>query len=122
MFIQIIELYHAQITAYQNELLAIQRQIDLAMTANKQRRELLICVPDTTPSELEFIQAQLETLPETSPASLVGMLEAKSRVRERMAKVIGDLARLQCVGGATRDWRNALNTLLGRQSNPSTTG
>lgn len=107
----IIEMYHAQITSYQTELLAIKRQIDLATSANKQRKELMLLFPKTPQNELEEMQAALATLPETPPTAMVGMLEAKTRTRERMFRVISDLARLQGVGSAG-DWKNALNTLL----------
>ena len=111
MFHQIIELYHSQITAYQNELLAVQRQIDQAMAVNKQRKELLLMFPKAPQNELEEMRAALATLPETSPVAMVSMLEAKSRVRERLCRIVSDLARLQCIG-SDGDWKNALNILL----------
>ena len=107
----IIEMYHAPITSYQTELLGIQRQIDVATSANKQRKELLLMLPKTPQNEIEELRVALETLPETPPIAMVGMLEAKTRARERMFRVISDLARLQGFGWAG-DWKNALHVLL----------
>lgn len=111
VYVQIVEIYHSQIATYQNELLALQRQIDLATASNERRKELLLMLPKAPQKEIEEIRAVLATLPETSPASVVGMLESKSRVRERLCRIVSDLARLQSVG-PTGNWKNALNTLL----------
>ena len=47
----------------------------------------------------------------THPLALTQMIEAKSRVRERLCRIVSDLARLQNIG-PVGDWKNALNTLL----------
>jgi hypothetical protein len=80
----IVEMYHDQIVAYQSEILAITQEI-----------------------------RKVEANPEVGLTTVVEMIELKSRVRDRMVKVMIELARIKGVASPPKgDWRAALNTLL----------
>lgn len=107
----IVEMYHTQITSYQTELLAMQREIDLLRTSIKRRNEIYLALPRADDETSELLKAELATIPEPGPLAIAQLIESKTRIRERMIRVIADLARLQGVG-STSDWKHALNVLL----------
>ena len=106
-----IEMLHDQIVQYQTEILAMQREVD-AVAAILDRRNTIV-------GELEAASGQrhrellleLTALPPFEAIAKANLIEAKTRIRERMYRVMSDLARIRGVGVGS-DWRAALNTLL----------
>lgn len=111
-FAIIIEMHHGQITAYQNELLAMQREIDKITDAEDQRKLLLNQLEVAEPKQIASIERRLAILPEPKLTDKAYLIEAKTRVRERLFRVISELARLQGTADQLGDWRNALSILL----------
>lgn len=110
----IIEMMHDQIVSFQSEILALQNEIKTANQFATRRTEILSqleTMPPIAPGRQSLV-TELAAIPEITVTTISNMIEAKSRVRERMYRVIGDLARLRGFTGQTSDWRSALNTLL----------
>jgi hypothetical protein len=107
------EMFHDQIVAYQKEVVAVQMEIN-GLADIKARREEIISVllPKARGKSASRLQLELDTLPIPGPVMVSQLLEAKSRIRERMQKVMNDLARLMGISASNSNWRQALYTLL----------
>lgn len=119
-FAVIVEMYHGQITAYQNELLAMQREIDKITDAEDQRKLLVNQLEVAEAKQISSIQTRLAILPEPKLTDKAYLIEAKTRVRERLFRVISELSRLQGMSDQLSDWRNALSILLDNNLVPGT--
>ncbi|MGA7933418.1 MAG: hypothetical protein WCA35_07715 [Kovacikia sp.] len=108
----IVEMYHDQIVSYQNELLAMQKEIERVSGFLDRRQTLLDELAVAKFNRKREIAAELQLIPDVTATTRAGLIEAKSRIRERMYRVMNDLARLRGFNGVTSDWRTALNTLL----------
>ena len=108
----VVEMYHDQIVSYQNELLGMQKEIDVLTKIVDLRNSLIEEISTAPWAQRKGLTKQLESLPEVHLTAKSGLIEAKSRIRERMYRVMTDLARLRGFTGLSSDWRGALNTLL----------
>lgn len=107
----IVEMYHTQILAMQNDLVAIQNEITVIDNAKKKRDELIHEITiygDSSGSKKE----QLSLLGEIKINTKLMGLEMKSKARERIFKAINELARLQGVYETDNNWTQALHVLL----------
>lgn len=118
----IVEIFHAQIVHYQNDLAAIQQNIDDMDNLSKRREELLDLIgssnEDQNEDQRELYKLELGSLPRSSPYARGTLVEGKSRIRQRLIQAVHDLAKLQGIPSHT-DWRAALNTLLDNGLLPS---
>ncbi len=110
-YVTVIEMYHDQIVSYQNELLGIQNEIKALTDSATVRNQILEEMKSANLLQRRELARQLESLPQVGPTTIAGLIEAKSRIRDRMYKVMQDIARLRGFTGIS-DWRQALNTLL----------
>lgn len=108
----VVEMYHDQIVSYQNELLAMQKEIDQVTKSTDRRIAILSELEVAAGSRHRDLIAELTALPEVGTTTKAGLIEAKTRIRERMYRIMTDLARLRGFGGSQSDWKQALNTLL----------
>ncbi len=114
----IVEMYHTQITSMQADLIAVQNEILIIDKINKRRDELVDEIIDETHEDrgecrkAKLAEKQLSLLPEVRIDTKLNGLEIKSRARERMFRVISELARLQGVQETDNNWVGALHTLL----------
>ena len=114
----IVEMYHTQITSMQADLIAVQNEILLIDKINKKRDELVDEIIDEAYEnrgdckKAKLAEKQLSLLPEVRIDTKLNGLELKSRARERMFRVISELARLQGVQETDNNWVGALHTLL----------
>jgi hypothetical protein len=110
----IIEMYHAQVTAYQNEIMAMQKEIDKIANLELERKLTTeqIITGNLTVGQLQEMRRKLEALPEPRITDKAFLIEAKSRIRERMFRVISELARIQGRADQSTEWRDALAILL----------
>lgn len=119
-FAVIVEMYHAQITAYQNEILAMQREIEKLTDLEEQRKLLTNQIEVATDAQIRKIQIRLTALPQPRLSEKANLIEAKTRVRERMFRVICELTRLQGISDEMSSWKNALSILLDNDLVPGT--
>lgn len=108
----VVEMFHDQIVSYQNELIAMQREIDSVSGILDRRNGLIAELDSAIGQRKKEIVAELGVLPQVSLTAKAGLIEAKTRIRERLYRVMNDLARLRGISGAQGDWRSALNTLM----------
>jgi hypothetical protein len=112
----IVEMFHDQIVSSQNDLIAMQKEIDSLGTIIDRRNALIVSLADPLQKlgqqERRDLIDELKSLPEVSLSLRPGLIESKSRLRERMYHIMNDLARLRGFTGIQSDWRQALNTLL----------
>ncbi|MBD0266314.1 MAG: hypothetical protein ICV85_05960 [Tolypothrix sp. T3-bin4] len=110
----IVEMYHAQVTSYQNEIMAMQKEIDKIANIELERKLLLeqITTGNLITRQLQELKSKLEALPEPRVTDKAFLIEAKSRIRERMFRVISELARIQVRSDRSTEWRDALSVLL----------
>jgi hypothetical protein len=108
----VVEMYHDQIVAYQNELIALQKEIDQVGAVLDRHTAILQEMEKVTGRRHRELVAELGVLPKVSLTARAALIEAKTRSRERMYKVMQDLARLRGLVGLSSDWRQAVNTLL----------
>ena len=76
-FAVIIEMVHSQITSYQNELLAMQREIDKITDLEDQRRLLVNQLEIASGADLSTINRKLSQLAEPRPTDKALLIEAK---------------------------------------------
>jgi hypothetical protein len=115
----IVEMYHSQLTSAQSDLASLSQEISRVTAIIERRRENTQFLSDfeqglitVRNEEINRIRFELEMLPEV-PLSLKGnLLELKSRMRERLFKMITELAKVQGCYGSDTSWLNAVNTLL----------
>ncbi|HLP88421.1 MAG TPA: hypothetical protein VK184_07505 [Nostocaceae cyanobacterium] len=109
----IVEMHYAQITAYQNDLVAIQKEIDHISNIEKHREVIIEQVGFARGEQLNALLEQLKALPEPPLGCKSSLVESKSRVRERMFRVILELTKLHRLGDSEQtQWRDALAVLL----------
>jgi hypothetical protein len=108
----IVEMFHDQIVNYQNDIVMMQKEIDSVGGLLERRQIIINELKVSSGSRHRELLEELRSLPEMSMTMKAGLIEAKSRMRERMYKVMSDLARLRGFNGVTSDWRTAINTLL----------
>lgn len=117
----VVEMFHAQITASQSDLLAIQKEINrleqLAEHEDAMIAELLTCPKES--DRFNQIQYELSTLPKIPVTAKAQLIESKSRMRERMVRVLIELAKIQGIYDSNNSWQQALHTLLDNGLLPS---
>ncbi len=116
----IIEMYHAQITAYQNEIMAMQREIDKISELETIRKLTFAQIESASGAELLELIQRIKSIPEPRVTDKAYLIETKSRIRERMFKVISELSRLQGNKDTASEWRDALGILLDNNLVPGT--
>ncbi|MHC5756101.1 MAG: hypothetical protein ACYTXF_36890 [Nostoc sp.] len=117
----ILEMYHAQITAYQNEIMAMQREIDKISEFETIRKLTFAQMENAAGAELLELKQRIKSIPEPRLTDKAFLIDTKSRIRERMFRVISELNRMQGSKDAATEWRDALVTLLDRNLLPGST-
>lgn len=106
------EMLHDQIVSYQSELVRLQQFVD-DLTSRWQRRkqiqDILPTVQDVATHGL--LLRELEAIGADPTQSLTNLIETRTRVRERMVRVINNLINYHGFS-ATNDWRHAINLLI----------
>jgi hypothetical protein len=116
----IVEMYHAQITAYQNEIMAMQREIDKISEFETIRKLTFAQIETAAGAELIELKQRIKSIPEPRLTDKAYLIDTKSRIRERMFKVISELTRLQGHKDSSTEWRDALGILLDNNLLPGT--
>jgi hypothetical protein len=116
----IIEMYHAQITAYQNEIMAMQREIDKISEIETIRKLTFAQIESAAGAELHELKQRIKLIPEPRLTDKAYLIETKTRIRERMFRVISELSRLQGSRDTATEWRDALSILLDNNLVPGT--
>jgi hypothetical protein len=116
----ILEMYHAQITAYQNEIMAMQREIDKISELETIRKLTFAQIENASGAELRELEQRIKSIPEPRLTDKAFLIETKSRIRERMFRVISELNRLQGHKDPATEWREALGLLLDNNLLPGT--
>jgi hypothetical protein len=113
----VVEMMHSQLTGYQNDLVTMQTQIQGQIKQSTDRTALMEQLPYAQSEQLKLLHAKLQLL-EVSPEKICDLLEKKSRVRERLSRLIGEMCRIQGLYSGANDWRSALNVLLDNRMLP----
>ncbi|AUB37475.1 hypothetical protein COO91_03420 [Nostoc flagelliforme CCNUN1] len=113
-------MYHAQITAYQNEIMAMQREIDKITEFETIRKLTFAQIENASGAELLELKQRVKSIPEPRLTDKAYLIETKSRIRERMFKVISELNRIQGHKDPASEWREALGILLDNNLMPGT--
>lgn len=109
----IIEMHYAQINAYQSDIVAIQKEIDSISNIEKERALIIEQIGFARGEQLSALLEQLKALPEPPLGCKSALIESKSRIRDRMFRVIGELTKLHRLGESEQtQWRDALALLL----------
>lgn len=111
----IVEMLHAQITAAQADLVAVQQEIAHTEKVAQRRAELTEQIIDKIidgSDATEALEKQLFFIPDVKIDAKLNGLEIKSRMRERMFRIISELARIQGVYNMDSNWAQALHVLL----------
>jgi hypothetical protein len=108
----ILEMYHDQIVAYQNELVELQKEITRIGNVLDRRTTIAERLEFASGSAHRELLAELAVLPAIDFTTKANLIEAKTRIRDRLYRVIQDLARLRGFHNISSDWKQALNTLL----------
>jgi hypothetical protein len=93
----ILEVFHAQVDAFQAEIQAIQDQIEVKLNLQRQRQVILDKLLDGsfTKAEQKVLEAELKAFPEVRPNVICQMIGAKGRLRGQLVDTLGDIARVQ---------------------------
>ena len=108
----IVEMYHDQIVAFQTEILAMQREIDTVGALLDRRAALLAELALAAGGRRRELVDELGAIGSVSPVMKANLIEAKTRIRERMQRVIWELARLRGFTSGQSDWKALLNAML----------
>jgi hypothetical protein len=109
----IIEMHYAQINAYQSDIVAIQKEIDSISNIEKERALIIEQIGFARGEQLSALLEQLKALPEPPLGCKSALIESKSRIRDRMFRVIGELTKLHRLGESEQtQWRDAIALLL----------
>ena len=114
----VVEMMHSQLTGYQNDLVTMQTQIQSQIEQGTERQALMNQIAHVDADQLRLIYAKLKLI-DVTPEKICDLIEKKSRVRERLARLMGDMCRVQGLYSGANDWRTALNVLLDNQMMPS---
>jgi hypothetical protein len=118
----IVEMYHAQIAGCQSDLATIVQEIKRVDDWREQRnliQERLLTEKDIV--ERHRLQAEIETIPKLNPLTKSNLIEAKCRVRDRIIKLFGELARINGLYVEQMPWIRAVQVLVDNNLLPSNT-
>lgn len=114
----VVEMMHSQLTGYQNDLVAMQGQIQSQLELATEWMVLMSQLPHLKGMSYSETQQRVKDI-EVTPAGICDLIEKKSRVRERMARTMVELCRIQGLYSGASDWRNAVSTLLDNDMLPA---
>jgi hypothetical protein len=114
----VVEMMHSQLTGYQNDLVTMQTQIQSQIEMGVEKQALTNQIPSANEQQLRLIYGKIKML-EVTPDKICDLIEKKSRVRERLSRLISELCRIQGLYAGANDWRTALNVLLDNRMLPS---
>lgn len=115
----VVEMYHAQIASAQSDLANLQQELSRISGILDRRQELHQYLLDVheqlvqpSRTKLRRIEFELEVLPEVPVNTKSNLLEIKSRMRERLFRMLTELAKIQGVYQPEMPWMEAVNVLL----------
>jgi hypothetical protein len=115
-------MYHTQITSAYSDLVAVTTEINkVTSLADKKLRNIEFLsdvekgIINASPNQISQINFEMEMLPEVTVNMKSNLLELKSRMRERLFKMMQELARLHGVYSSDITWTKAVEILLDQE-------
>jgi hypothetical protein len=118
----IVEMYHTQIAGCQHDLASIQQeivQVDDWWVLRHQLQEQLLTEKDK--NKHTQLNWELNNVPKLTPITKANLIEFKCRVRDRLIKLFGELARIHGLFTEEMPWMRAVQVLLDNNLLPSQT-
>ena len=93
--VQILEIVHAQISAYNADLYAIDIQIEAIETAGKRRKEIAIEKQTSDKAGKIRLNIELSAIPKFKVMTVCDCIERKAKIRSRIIHAAMSLAKIQ---------------------------